>query len=157
MQAKNSVGFNTPGAASSAADLEAQEVPKSRPKPEKIDVVEKQHIFGVDFGSSWASNLQLSPPRCWQRQACQIPLHFWPALTYCFSFLRGGHELPNSRRNSVMLAHRWHIFRSWTALFCLWPIFCHVFTTLSPSVRPKTRRVLGHVGDMLAHGAVIAA
>ena len=35
MQAKNSVGFNTPGAASSAADLEAQDLPKSRPKPEK--------------------------------------------------------------------------------------------------------------------------
>ena len=28
--------------------LEAQEVPKSSPKPEKIDV-EKQHIFGIDF------------------------------------------------------------------------------------------------------------
>ena len=48
MQAKNAVGFNTPGAASSAADLEAQEAPKSRPKPEKIDV-EKQHIFDIDF------------------------------------------------------------------------------------------------------------
>ena len=43
------MGFNTPGAASSAADLEAQDPPKSRPKPEKIDV-EKQHIFGIDFG-----------------------------------------------------------------------------------------------------------
>ena len=49
MQAKNEVGFNTPGAASSAADLEAQDPPKSRPKPEKIDV-ERQHIFGIDFG-----------------------------------------------------------------------------------------------------------
>ena len=29
--------------------LEAQEAPKSRPKPEKI-IVEKQHIFGIDFG-----------------------------------------------------------------------------------------------------------
>ena len=38
MQAKNAVGFNTPGAASSAADLEAQDPPKSKPKPEKIDV-----------------------------------------------------------------------------------------------------------------------
>ena len=28
--------------------LEAQEAPKSRPKPEKIDV-EKQHVFGIDF------------------------------------------------------------------------------------------------------------
>ena len=28
--------------------LEAQEAPKSRPKPEKIDV-EKQHILGIDF------------------------------------------------------------------------------------------------------------
>ena len=48
MQAKNAVGFNTPGAASSAADLEGQETPKSRPKPEKIDV-KKQHIFSIDF------------------------------------------------------------------------------------------------------------
>ena len=48
MQAYNAVGSNTPGAASSAADLEAQDLPKSRPKPEKIDV-EKQHIFGIDF------------------------------------------------------------------------------------------------------------
>ena len=47
-QAKNAVGFNTPGAASSAADLEAQDLPKSRPKPEKIDV-KKQHVFGIDF------------------------------------------------------------------------------------------------------------
>ena len=45
---KNAVGSNTPGAASSAADLETQEAPKSRPKPEKIDV-EKQHVFGIDF------------------------------------------------------------------------------------------------------------
>ena len=45
---KNAVGFNTPGAASSAADLEAQEAPKSSPKPEKIDV-EKQHIFRINF------------------------------------------------------------------------------------------------------------
>ena len=29
--------------------LEAQDPPKSRPKPEKIDV-EKQHVFGIDFG-----------------------------------------------------------------------------------------------------------
>ena len=49
MQAKKAVGSNTPGAASSAADLEAQDPPKSRPKPEKIDV-EKQHVFGIDFG-----------------------------------------------------------------------------------------------------------
>ena len=48
MQTKNEVGFNTPGAASSAADFEAQEVPKSRPKPEKIDV-EKSIVFGIDF------------------------------------------------------------------------------------------------------------
>ena len=49
MQAKNAVGFNTPGAASSAADLEAQDPPKSKPKPEKNDV-KKQHVFGIDFG-----------------------------------------------------------------------------------------------------------
>ncbi len=49
MQAKHPVGFNTPGAASSAADLEAQKAPKSRPKPEKIDV-KKQPVFGIDFG-----------------------------------------------------------------------------------------------------------
>ena len=48
MQEKNAVGFNTPGAASSAADLEAQEAPKSKPKPEKIDV-EKQIILGINF------------------------------------------------------------------------------------------------------------
>ena len=48
MQAKNAVGFNTPGAATSAADLEAQEASKSRPKPEKIDV-EKQHVSDTDF------------------------------------------------------------------------------------------------------------
>ena len=48
MQAKNAIGFNTPGAASSAADLEAQGPPKSRPKPAKMDV-EKQHVFGIDF------------------------------------------------------------------------------------------------------------
>ena len=43
----NAVGFNTPGAASSAADLEAQEAPKSRPKPEEIDV-EKSMFFEDD-------------------------------------------------------------------------------------------------------------
>ena len=48
MQAKNSVGSNTPGAASSAADLEAQDPSKSRPKRAKMDV-EKQHVFGTDF------------------------------------------------------------------------------------------------------------
>ena len=48
MQAKNAVGSNTPGAASSAADLEAQEAPKSRPKAQKIDV-EKYHVFSIDF------------------------------------------------------------------------------------------------------------
>ena len=42
------MGFNTPGAASRAADLEAPEAPKSRPKPQKIDV-ENQHVFGIDF------------------------------------------------------------------------------------------------------------
>ena len=52
MQAKNAVGSNTPGAASSAADLEAQEAPKSRPKPEKGDV-KKPHVFGIDFGRVW--------------------------------------------------------------------------------------------------------
>ena len=49
MQAINAVGFNTPDAAyGSAADLEAQEVPKTRPNPQKIDA-EKQSIFDVDF------------------------------------------------------------------------------------------------------------
>ena len=38
MQAKNAVGSNTPGAASSAADLEAQEAQKSMPKLKKVDV-----------------------------------------------------------------------------------------------------------------------
>ena len=47
-QAKNAVGSNTPGAASSAADLEAQDRPKSSSKPEKNDV-RKQHIFSIDF------------------------------------------------------------------------------------------------------------
>ena len=28
--------------------LEAQEAPKSRPEPQKIDV-KKQHVFGIDF------------------------------------------------------------------------------------------------------------
>ena len=48
-QAKNAVGFNTAGAASSVPDLEAQDPPKSRPKPVKMDV-KKQHVFGIDFG-----------------------------------------------------------------------------------------------------------
>ena len=48
MQAQNAVGLHTPGAARSAADLEAQEAPKSRPKPKKIDV-EKNIVFGIDF------------------------------------------------------------------------------------------------------------
>ena len=26
--------------------------------------------FGHDFGGSWASKMEPSPPRCWQRQAC---------------------------------------------------------------------------------------
>ena len=45
---KNAVGSNTPGAASSAVDLEAQETPKSRRELEKIDV-EKQYVFSIDF------------------------------------------------------------------------------------------------------------
>ena len=57
----NAVGSNTPGAASSAADLEAQEAPKSRPKPQNIDVenfgiflegsddVFKGFFFNIDF------------------------------------------------------------------------------------------------------------
>ena len=32
--------------------LEAQDPPKSKPKPEKIDV-EKQHVFGIDFLRIW--------------------------------------------------------------------------------------------------------
>ena len=36
------------------SNLEAQEAPKSRPKPEKIDV-KNQHVFGIDFGRVWAS------------------------------------------------------------------------------------------------------
>ena len=42
------MGSNTPGAASSAADLEAQEAPKSRPEPSKIDV-EKTRCFWHRF------------------------------------------------------------------------------------------------------------
>ena len=34
-----------------------------------------------------------------------------PALPYCFSLLRGGQELPNSRPNGVMLAPCWHIWK----------------------------------------------
>ena len=45
---KNAMGFNTPGAASSAADLKAQEAPKSRPKPSKINT-RKSVVFAVDF------------------------------------------------------------------------------------------------------------
>ena len=41
------MGFNTPGAASSAADLEVQDPPKSGPEPPKNDV-EKPHVFGID-------------------------------------------------------------------------------------------------------------
>ena len=48
------MGSNTPGAASSAADLEAQEAPKSRPRDEKIDV-KKRYIFDIDFGRVQAS------------------------------------------------------------------------------------------------------
>ena len=95
MQAYNAVGSNTPGAASSAADLEAQDPPKSRPKPKKFDV-EKQHIFSIDFlkvrtsfwkafwmafgsilggfgenlDASWENLGIQNPPRCLQRQAC---------------------------------------------------------------------------------------
>ena len=52
MQAKNAVGFDTPGAASSAADLEAQDPPKLGPKLEKIDI-RKQDVFGMNFGRVW--------------------------------------------------------------------------------------------------------
>ena len=38
MQANNAVGSNTPGAASSVADLEAQDPPKSMQEREKVDV-----------------------------------------------------------------------------------------------------------------------
>ena len=48
MQAYKAVGSNTPGAASSAADLEAQDLHKSKPKPEKMNV-EKEFVFGIDF------------------------------------------------------------------------------------------------------------
>ena len=34
--------------------LEAQEAPKSRPEPQKIDV-KKQHVFDIDFGRVQAS------------------------------------------------------------------------------------------------------
>ena len=36
------------------SNLGAQEAPKSRPKPQMIDV-EKQHIFGIDFGRARTS------------------------------------------------------------------------------------------------------
>ena len=32
--------------------LEAQEAPKSRPEPQKIDV-KKQHVFDIDFFMIW--------------------------------------------------------------------------------------------------------
>ena len=42
------MGSNTPGAASSAADLEAEDLPKSRLERETIDV-KRKHVFGIDF------------------------------------------------------------------------------------------------------------
>ena len=43
MQAKNAVGLNTPGAARSAADLEAQDPVKSMPKNHVFDIVFFRH------------------------------------------------------------------------------------------------------------------
>ena len=55
-QVIRSVGSNTPGAASSAADLEAQAVPKSRPKPKKNSKTEAEPFENpCHFGGSWAS------------------------------------------------------------------------------------------------------
>ena len=62
LQAARRIGFK----------LEAQDLPKSRPKPQKIDV-EKQHIFNIDFWrvrtSFWeAQNLKnwvLASTRAW--------------------------------------------------------------------------------------------
>ena len=48
MQAKNAVGSNTPGAASSAADLEFQEAPESSPGASKIDA-KNVLFFNIDF------------------------------------------------------------------------------------------------------------
>ena len=54
MQAKNAVGFNTPGAASSAADFQAQDLPKSMQEREKVDV-QKSHVFGIVSFNAQAS------------------------------------------------------------------------------------------------------
>ena len=51
---KNAMVFDTPGAASSAADFGSPRGSKSGPKLQKIDV-EKQHIFDIDFGRVQAS------------------------------------------------------------------------------------------------------
>ena len=61
MQAKNAVGSNTPGAASSAADLDAQRLQNRVQNLEKS--MSKMCCFltstfwgiGLDFGASWAS------------------------------------------------------------------------------------------------------
>ena len=53
--------------------------------------------LGLDFGAPCASKMEPSPPRCLQRQACQTPLHFMLALTYCISLLGGSREVPRPR------------------------------------------------------------
>ena len=136
------MGFNTPGAASSAADLEAQETPKSRPKAEKIDVG-KQAIFDIDFFASWPgfwnllglqdgtkSAALLAAPGVLNPTAfyaCINILHFLPRggvghrfgsfLGCCFGFKLG----PCWPHFSFLAA----FFRSWACL-CLisWLLLC---------------------------------
>ena len=43
-----SLKFSRAQNAQLGSNLEAQEAPKSRPEPQKIDV-EKQHVFSIDF------------------------------------------------------------------------------------------------------------
>ena len=40
--------FLEPNTSQLGSNMGAQEAPKSRPEPEKIDV-EKQHVFSIDF------------------------------------------------------------------------------------------------------------
>ena len=48
------MGSNTPGAASSAADLEAQDLPKSMQEREKVDA-KRLHVVSVNFFGARAS------------------------------------------------------------------------------------------------------
>ena len=79
MQAKKAVGSNTPGAASSAADLEAQEAPKSRPKPKKSML--KNNTFSALIPC--AAHV---PPRCKEVTKCQCECQ-WTQFLPGFSAL----------------------------------------------------------------------